>query len=366
MSIKPRKAVENLPVYTPAKSIDSTKREFGFERVIKLAGNENTLGFSPLTREAIKEISSYYPDGASLNLTEKLSKKLNVRQSQIVFGNGSFELLFLIGLAFLEQGEETIIPEPSFNWYKNVTLIMGGNIVSVPLKDFKTDLDAIEAAITDKTKIIWLCNPNNPTGTIFTESELTAFLDRVRDDIVVVLDEAYYDFVAEEGYPDSIKLLERYKNIIILRTFSKLEGLAAFRIGYGIADEELTGYINKVRMPINVNAAAQLAAYAAVDDDSFRQRTLSNVRSGLESYYQLFDRLGLKYIKSNTNFIFFDTGIDSGYVVNEFLKKGILIRGGAEFGYPTMLRISVGTPEENKQVIELLENILNKTEVTKK
>jgi histidinol-phosphate aminotransferase len=363
MSIKPRKAVESLPVYTPARSIDSIKREYKFEKVIKLAGNENTLGFSPKAREALKEITSYYPDGASLNITEKLANKLNVRQSQVIFGNGSFELLFLVGLAFLEHGEETIVPEPSFNWYKNVTLIMGGNIVSVPLKDFKTDLDAIEAAITDKTKIIWLCNPNNPTGTIVTEKELTAFLDKVRDDIIVVLDEAYYDFVVEEGYPDSIKLLDKYKNIIILRTFSKLEGLAAFRIGYGIADEKIISYLNKVRMPINVNAAAQLAA---VDDEDFRQKTLSNVHNGLNEYYKLFDRLGLKYVKSNTNFIFFDTGRDSGYIVDEFLKRGILIRGGAEFGYPTMLRISIGTPEENAKVFELLENILNKTEESEK
>lgn len=358
MSLKPRKAVNNLPVYTPAKSIDSTKKEFGFDRVIKLAGNENTLGFSPLAREALRDITSYYPDGAAVNLREKLAGKLNVEPEQLVLGNGSFELLFLIGLAFLEQGEESIIAEPSFNWYKNVTLIMGGKIVTVPLNHFKVDLDAILLAVTDKTKIIWLCNPNNPTGTIFTKEQLEKFLLKVRKDIIVVLDEAYYDFVVEEGYPDSVSLLDRYENLIILRTFSKLEGLAAFRLGYGIANEELIGYLNKVRMPINTNGAAQIAALAALEDTDFKQKTLDNVRAGLETYYKALEQWNLPYVKSNTNFILFDTGTDSEVIVQEFLKKGIIIRGGKEFGYPTMVRVSIGTPEENEKVLSLLGELL--------
>lgn len=360
MGLKPREAVKNLPVYTPARSIDSAKREYGFEKVIKLAGNENTLGFSPLAKDALANITSYYPDGAAVNLREKTAERFGVRTEQVIFGNGSFELLSLIGLAFLEKGDESIIAEPSFGWYKNVTLIQGATIVSVPLENYKVNLDKIAAAITDRTKVIWLCNPNNPTGTIFTEEELNRFLARVRDDIVVVLDEAYYDFVNDAGYPETLPLIETHNNIIVLRTFSKLEGLANFRVGYGFASDELIGYLNRVRLPINVSGPAQLAAYAALDDDTFKQKTLANVRSGLKTYYEKFDKWGLSYVKSNTNFIFVDTGVEAEGIVEEFLKQGILIRGGKEFGYPSALRIAIGTPEENEAVLSLLGKLLEK------
>lgn len=361
MSLKARKAVEKLPVYKTAKSIASTQKEYGFEKVIKLAGNENTLGFSPLAQEALAQLNSYYPDGAGIDLREKLADYIGVKADQIILGNGSFELLFLVGLAFLEQGEETIIAEPSFGWYKNVTLIMGGKIVEVPLTEsYEVDLDGILAAVTQKTRIIWLCNPNNPTGTIFTQTQLQAFLEKVPDDIVVVLDEAYYDYVVEEGYPDSISLLGQYNNIIILRTFSKLEGLAGLRLGYGVANEEMLGYLNKVRMPINVNAAAQLAGLAAIDDVDFKQKTLKNVKEGRKQYYEALDRWGFPYTISNTNFIWFDIGQDSQPIVDEFLKHGILIRAGQEYGYPTKLRISIGTRKENEQVISLLSELLHK------
>jgi histidinol-phosphate aminotransferase len=362
MSLKARKAVEKLPVYKAAKSIDSTKKEYGFDKVIKLAGNENTLGFSPLAREALAGLDSYYPDGAGINLREKLAAHLGVETEQVILGNGSFELLFLVGLAFLEQGEETITAEPSFGWYKNVTLIMGGQLVSVPLtQDYKVDLDGMAAAVSEKTRIIWLCNPNNPTGTIFTQSELKTFLEKIPDDIVVVLDEAYYDYVVEEGYPDSVSLLRKHENIIILRTFSKLEGLAGFRLGYGIANQELLGYLNKVRMPMNVNAAAQLAGIAAIDDQNFKEKTLANVKAGRQQYYEVLDKWGFPYTISNTNFIWFDIGQDSQQIVDAFLEHGILIRAGREFGYPTKLRISIGTKEENEQAIRLLSELLHET-----
>lgn len=360
MGLKPREAVKKLPVYTPAKNIENVKQEYGFEKVIKLAGNENTLGFSPLAKEALAHITSYYPDGAVVRLREKTAAKFGVRPEQVVFGNGSFELLFLVGFVFLEKGDEAILAEPSFGWYKNVTAMQGASIVSVPLEDYKVNLDKIAAAITEQTKVIWLCNPNNPTGTIFTEEELDRFLPKVRDDIVVVLDEAYCDFVNEEGYPETIPLIEKYDNIIVLRTFSKLEGLANFRVGYGFASEELIGYLNQVRLPINVTGPAQLAAYAALDDDGFKQKTLTNVRVGLQFYYTKFDEWGLQYVKSNTNFVLVDTGVETEGIVEEFLKRGILIRGGKEFGYPTSLRISIGTPEENEAVVSLLGELLKK------
>lgn len=360
MGLRPREAVKTLAPYQPAKSIDSVKREFGFETVIKLAGNENTLGFSSKVLEAVQNAVPYYPDPEAISLKTKLAQKFQVKTEQIIFGNGSFELLQMIGLAFLEQGDESIIAEPSFNWYKNVTRIMGAKLVSVPLDHFKVNLDWIRDAVTEKTKVIWLCNPNNPTGTIFTQQELEEFLSEIRDDIVVVLDEAYYDFATEEGYPESIPLLKQYDNIVILRTFSKLDGLAFFRLGYGIGSEELIGYLNRVRMPINTNGAAHLAADAAFEDKAFEKRTLQNVRDGLALYYQVLDKWGLPYVRSNTNFILFEVGVDSLYVEQKLREKGVLIRAGAEFGYPTMLRVSIGTPEENQTVLRLLAELLNK------
>lgn len=357
MSIRPRKALETLPDYKGGRSIDSIKREFGFEKVLKLASNENTLGFSPRAKAALENVTSFYPDGAAYNLRKRLSETLGIPLAYTVLGNGSFELIFLIALAFLENGEETIGANPSFGWYRNVTNIMGGTYKSVPVtKDFHVDLDAIRAAITPKTKIIWLCNPNNPTGTLFTAQELDAFLAQVRDDIIIVLDEAYIAFVAEPNAPNAIDLVQKHENIISLRTFSKLEGLANLRVGYGIARPELLAYINKVRMPMNVNGAAQLAALAAIDDDAFKQKTLDNIRMERERYYQAFTRWGVPYTISNTNFVFFDAGRDTKPIVAEILaKSGVLIRSGADFGYPNTIRISIGSPEENTLVLELLE-----------
>ena len=364
MSFKARKTVENIPLYKPARSIDSLKAEYGFKKVTKLAGNENTLGFSPKALKALKKVTSFYPDGQAVNLRTVLAEKFGVRKEEVICGNGSFELLFLTALAFVENGDETISAVPSFGWYKNATEIMGGNFIGVPVKeDFSVDLDGIIAAITKRTKIIWLCNPNNPTGTVFGQKEFEEFLSKVPSDVVVVSDEAYIDFVTEENkasFPDSIKLLKKYKNLLILRTFSKLEGLAFFRSGYGFADEELLGYLNRVRLPINITGPAQLAGIAAIQDESFRKKTIKNVTEGRNRFYRAFEELGLKYIPSNTNFVFFHTGKDSKSIVKELEKKGILIRAGEEYGFPDMLRVSIGTPKENEFLIKELTALLKK------
>ncbi|MBQ3799114.1 MAG: histidinol-phosphate transaminase [Treponema sp.] len=362
MALKARKAVRNIPLYKPAKSIDSLRAEYGFDKVIKLAGNENTLGFSPKALAALQKSVSYYPDGQATLLRQKISGKFGVPFDNIICGNGSFELLFLVALAFLEEGDETVSAVPSFGWYKSATEIMGGKFIGIPVKtDFSVDLDGILAAISGRTKIIWLCNPNNPTGTVFSHSELESFLLKVPDDVVVVSDEAYIDFVSEENvvsFPDSISLVRKHKNLLVLRTFSKLEGLAFFRSGYGFADEELLSFLNRVRIPINITGPAQLASIAALSDDEFRDRTIRNVRSGRTRFYEAFDRLGLYYVPSNTNFVFFRTGKDSVTLVRELEKKGILVRAGEEYGFPDMLRISVGTEEENDIVIKELERLL--------
>lgn len=359
--VQPRKTLEQINNYVAAKTIESVKRELGIDKVIKLAGNENTNGYSPRVKEAIRnslEGLSYYPDMNCTALREKLSKLHHVDTEELIFGNGSFELISIIAQTFLEADDESIISEPSFGWYKNVTWQMGAKVVSIPLHNFTVDLHRISQSITEKTRIIWLCNPNNPTGTIISEQALRDFLRELRSDIILVLDEAYADFVTEKDYPNSIALLKNYENIIILRTFSKAYGLASFRIGYGIASRQVISYLNKVRIPINTNALAQIAAAASLEDGDFRQRVLTNNKKGLELYYKTLAQLGLEYIRSNCNFILFNTGTDSELIAKEYLKRGIIIRAGKEFGLPTWVRISIGTYEENLLVLDILREIL--------
>lgn len=354
--LKERAGLKRLASYKPAKTLESVKRELGFENIIKLAGNENRLGCSEKVIKIIeeqKEAFSFYPDMNCTILRNKLTKIHDVADENLVFGNGSFELISLIALAYLEEGDESLVPDPSFAWYQNVTLQMNAEPVRIPLKDFSVDTDALLDRITDKTKIIWLCNPNNPTGTILLEPELKEFVRKVPDHILIVLDEAYIDFVESE-YFDTVALTKEYKNIILLRTFSKLYGLASFRLGYGIADQDITEKLNRIRLPINVNFAAQKAAEASLEDEAFQNRVLENNRKGLDLYYAELDQLGMEYIRSNGNFILIHIGIDGAVAEQKFLEQGILIRNASEFGLDGWIRISIGTFAENKKVIQVL------------
>jgi len=368
MPVKTRKCLDEINLYITAKSIESVKREYGLETIIKLGGNENTMGFSPKVKEAVDEqfqTLSYYPDMNVTSLREALSSFHGVKEEELVFGNGSFELISILAQTFLEAGEESIIIEPSFGWYKSVTLQMGGKIVSIPLEDFNTNLDTVKEKITEKTRIIWLCNPNNPVGSIIKAGELYSFLKEIKDDVIVVLDEAYVDFVEEEDFPDTVSWINEFQNIIILRTFSKAYGLASFRIGYGIADERLIHLLQKVRLPINTNATAQIAALAALKDQDYKNYIVKEIEKGRNLYYQKLKEMGLQYVISNGNFILFDTTIDSEWVVNEFLKRGIIIRAGLEFGLPTWVRISIGSQAENETALSLLKEVLQQTLVLK-
>lgn len=360
-NLKYRKELDAIQNYKPAKSLESVSRELGLAKIIKLAGNENRLGSSKLAKEAVKNFVnelSFYPDFDVTRLRERLSKELKVKGEQLIFGNGSFELLSLIAKAFISKGEESIIPEITFGWYQSVTLQMGGKIEWVSLKEYKIDLDEIEARINKNTRIIWICNPNNPIGTFIDEISLKSFLKELPRDIIVVLDEAYYEFADDISYPDSIKLIEEYKNIIILRTFSKVYGLASLRLGYGIADKELISYLCKVKEPINVNMVAQVAALASLGDYEFKNKVLENNKKSKQLYYYELDKLNLEYIKTQGNFIMINTKLNGDFVAEEFLKRGIVIRSGVEFKMPEWVRISIGTYEENVKVLEGLKEIM--------
>lgn len=360
--VRHRKALDNIDSYVPAKSLQQIEKELGLDKIIRLAANENTMGCSPNVKVAIQENFQnifLYPDGFCMELRDELSKLYDIEENKLIFGNGSFELLSLVAQAFINPGEESIIPEPSFGWYKVVTLAMNGSIVSIPLKNHAIDLREVQRNITDKTKVIWLCNPNNPTGTFFDSDQLEKFLEGIPTRIVVVLDEAYYEFVTSDRYPNSLDFIEKYSNIIILRTFSKVYGLASLRVGYGIANPEFIKFLNKIRLPINVNATAQVAALASLQDVDFKNACIENNNLGKEYYYKSFDELNLEYIPTQTNFIMVNVEKDSAIVVDKMLKRGISLRGGHEFGMPTWIRISIGRPRENELVIQKLKEVLN-------
>ncbi|MDO4623084.1 MAG: histidinol-phosphate transaminase [Eubacteriales bacterium] len=363
MAVKERKALEKIVSYKAARTIESVCQEYGIDTIVKLAGNESRLGCSPKVKEALlanMDEIAFYPD---LNLTilrEKLQEIHHVDADQLVFGNGSFEIIQMLALAYLEEGDETIIADPTFNWYGNVTVQMGAVPVYVPLRDFYNDLEGMKNAVTDKTKIIWICNPNNPTGTLHSREEIEAFIREVPDHVLIVVDEAYIDFA--ENYGDSADLTLKYENVVILRTFSKLYGLASLRLGYGIAAPAVISNINKVRNPINVNMAAYVAAIASLEDEEFKNSVIKRIQASREYYYREFDKLGLFYVKASGNFIFVRTGLNGKYVEAEFLKRGYMIRSGTDYGWDDYIRISIGTEEENQRVIEILTEILNSSE----
>ena len=365
MSVAEKKNVGKLNLYVPARTLESVSREnnISIDSLLKLAANENRLGCSPKVAEALIQAQpeyALYPDVMITKLRNKLAAKHNVEPADIVFGNGSFELISLLAAAYIDEGDESIYTEPSFGWYINVTKLYGGVPVGVPVgSDMGADIEGIKAAITGRTKVIWLCNPNNPTGTIIAPDVLTEFIESVPDNILIVLDEAYIDF-AEEKYIDTVRFTKEHDNVVILRTFSKLYGLASFRIGYAIGNPAIVTALTKVKLPFNVAYASQVAAYAAVNDEDFTNRVLKNNRDGLDYYYREFDRLGMRYVRSNGNFVLVYTGIDSNYLEEEFIKRRILIRNGVEFELDKWMRISIGTPEDNRKVIEAFDDILKK------
>ncbi len=358
MSIKFRPEIKDLVPYKPGKPIEDVKREYGLTEVIKLASNENPLGSSPKAKEAIRKCLEelyLYPDGNITDLRDALAKKFNIKSSQVLPSSGSDEMVDIIAKTFINPGDEVILADVTFPRYLTTTKMMGGTPVIVPLKDFTYDLEGIKSKITDKTQLIWLCNPNNPTGTMFTEKTLIEFLDAVPKNIVVVYDEAYIEYVTRDDYPkDSIALLDKYPNILLLRTFSKIYGLAALRVGYTMASEEIITNLNKVRGPFNVNTLAQAAAIAALDDEEFIKKSYDINVEGKEYLYKAFEEMGIQYAPSETNHIFLDSKKDCQEVFTALQKKGMIIRPM----YGTFIRVSIGTMAENRRFIELLKELL--------
>lgn len=357
-----RKAIFSINPYVPGKPIEEVQREYGISDVIKLASNENPLGPSPLAMDALRNCIAnvnYYPDGNCYYLKNDLAVKVGCGADQLIIGNGSDEILKLIAETFLSPGEEIIFAQPSFSEYEFVCRVMDAVPIAVPVDgNFAHDLQAMAGRINKRTKIVFICNPNNPTGNIVTGDDLEAFLDDVPEHVLVVIDEAYREYVTDPDYPDSLQYVREGRKLISLRTFAKIYGLAGLRIGYGISSPEIISLINRVREPFNVNYLAQIAASAALRDDEHLRRSRELVVSGRSFLYKAFDRLGLKYVPTQGNFIFVDIGIDSRTAFQSLIMEGIIIRTGDIFGLPHFIRVTIGTSEQNQRFVQALEKIL--------
>lgn len=361
MSILYKEYVQSIKPYVPGKPIDEVKRELGLDEVVKLASNENPLGLSEKVKDALSQNFdefSRYPDGGTWCLREKLARYLNIENDEIVIGNGSNELIEFIARGFINEGDTVISSEYAFLVYPLLTKVCNGKYIEVPMKDFRYDLEAIARVVDEKTRVIFLANPNNPTGTYFTKSEFESFLDVIPSDVIVCLDEAYVDFVDKSDYPNGLDYFRR-GNVIVLRTFSKAFGLAGFRIGYAVAHKDVITYFNKIRQPFNVNAPAQIAACAALDDKDYISRTIEVTNSGKKYLCDEFDRLGLTYLKSQTNFILVKVNMDSKKFFNECLKRGVVLRDMKAYKLDDYVRVTVGTMDENKKAITVIEKVLS-------
>lgn len=357
-----RKGILDLKPYIPGKPIEEVKRELGLKEVVKLASNETSIGPSPLAVEAIKkevENINLYPEGSSRLLREKIANKLKIDKEMIIIGNGADNIIDLIGMAFISEGDEVITGEITFPAYETITEIMGGKLILVKLKNFCFDLEGILQRINEKTKIIFLCNPNNPTGTIVYKKVVDKFIKQVPENVVIVFDEAYYDYVEDKNYPYSLSYVLERKNVITIRTFSKIAGIAGLRIGYGIAKPELIGYLNRVVNPFTTNRLAQVAALASLDDKEHYRKVLRSNQEGKKYLYKELKELGLFYPPTEANFIFIDLKKDSKAIFEKLLKKGVIIRPGETWGCPNFIRLTIGTAYENKRFIKALKEVLS-------
>jgi histidinol-phosphate aminotransferase len=363
VKIIPQRGLELIPGYRPGRQIEEIQREYGITDVIKLASNENPLGVSPKAVEAMENMVrkvNFYPDGQSFSLRNSLARHLHVLPEQAMVGNGEDGLILEICLSFLDDTCEAIVSKSSFPIYDIYIRTMRAKLIKIPLQEFKLDLQAMADAVTDRTKVIFVCNPNNPTGTAISAAEVAAFLPRIPENVLVVFDEAYFEFVDMDNFPDIIKYIqEGRENILVLRTFSKIYGLAGVRLGYAIGAPAVLSMLNKVKEPFSVNLLAQAAGLAALEDSEFLQKTYQITREGCSYLYQEFDRLDLNYIRTQANFILTEIGPRANEIIEKMYCKGVIIRPCSAYDLPNYARISIGTPEQNARLVKTLEEVVN-------
>lgn len=353
--------VQRLKPYIPGKPIEEVQRELGLTDIVKLASNENPLGPSPRAVEAIRgalDNLALYPDASCFALTNALSAHLEVPTDHLIIGNGSDEVIHYLGVAFVRPGDEVLTGDPSFLRYEAAAVLNEAEFVVTPLRDQRFDLDAMADRITGKTRMVFIANPNNPTGTMVGRAAVERFLDRCPDHVIVVMDEAYYEYVDDPDYPVSLDYVREGRNVVVLRTFSKIYALAALRVGYGVARPEIAAALHQVREPFNVNSLAQAAALASLQDPEQVTRSRRLNAEQRDYLYGEFRRLGLPYVETQANFVIVDVGRPAKPVFQALLQRGVIVRSGDVLGLPTHLRATIGRPEDNRRFVRELEAVL--------
>ncbi len=362
MQIEPQRGLAAMGPYAPGKPIEEVQREYGLTDVVKLASNENPLGPSPRALAAIERALTrlnFYPDAQSYSLRQAIAGRLGFELEQVIVGNGADGIITQLCLAYLDEEGEVIVSRSSFPVYDRFTHVMRATLVKTPLKDYRLDLEAMARAITDRTRLVFVCNPNNPTGTIVTAGEVEAFMGQVPDHVLVVFDEAYYEYVDAAEYPDSLRYIrEGRPNVLTIRTLSKAYGLAGLRLGYAISTPEILAPLYQVKEIFNVNLLAQAAGIAALEDEEFLHRSVAANRAGLQFLYGEFNRLGLHYVEGYGNFVLVEIGPQAAEVQEQLLARGVIVRPCTNYDLPDFVRISVGSEAQNARLVEALEAVL--------
>jgi len=355
------KSVLSVKPYVPGKPIEETKRQLGLKEVVKLASNENPFGPSPKAVKAMRKSLSgvnRYPDAQGFYLKKRLARHFGLAAENFVLGNGSDEIIDILIKTFVEANENIVTSDTTFLEYEIIAAVNNRKVTKAPLRYFKYDLSALLKLVDKKTKLVFIANPNNPTGTYVTKYEVADFLNALPKQVIVVFDEAYDTFIDVDDYPDSLSYLRRKKKVIILRTFSKAYGLAGLRLGYAIAEPELVSYMERVRQPFNVNTLAQVAGLAAIDDRDFLKKTRRLTLEGKDFIYRKLSEMGLGYVPSVANFILIDVGKDGREVFKSMLKFGVIVREMSQYGLKNFIRLTIGSQKENRRSIRVLRKIL--------
>jgi histidinol-phosphate aminotransferase len=350
-----------LRPYVPGKPLSQLEREYGVTESIKLASNENPLGPSPAVRGAIeRELDQLtrYPDGGAFELRRALAQRHDVDPACVTVGNGSNDVLDMIARTFLWAGRESLFSEHAFAVYPLSSTAVGATLVQAPARDYGHDLDAMRGLLSDRTGVVWIANPNNPTGTRLGRDALRPFVEAVPGDVIVVIDEAYFEYVDADDHPDTSQWLDDFPNLVVTRTFSKAYGLAALRVGYGLSHPDIADLLNRVRQPFNVDSLAQAAAIAALQDGDYLRRSVEMNRRVMAQLIEGIERLGLGFIPSSGNFLTIDLGRDAAPVDQALLQQGVVTRPIANYGLPRHLRVSIGLPQEIERFLATLERVL--------
>jgi len=356
-----KKALSELSPYKPGKSIEEVKRTYGLNEIIKLASNENPYGTAPAVNEYLaseKVDYEIYPDGYATNLRKKMAEKLNISEDKLIFGSGSDELIVIIVRAILGEGTNTIIAKPTFPQYAHHAKIEGADVKEIPLIDGRHDLDGFTKAIDENTSVIWLCSPNNPTGNLINNEELIAFLNKVPKNILVVLDEAYYEYIVDENYIETVNLVDEYSNIIVLRTFSKAYGLASSRIGYGISTPEIIMNLDTVRSPFNITTAGLKLAEKSLEDDEFINNCSKLNREQIKRFQEYATVHNLHMFETQANFVLIEVPISADEATDILLKNGFIVRSGDALGTPGYIRVTVGTADQVTAFFKAFDTVL--------